>query len=86
MARGFESKDVEFQQAEAERRARAAASPSAASAADRDRLADRRTLELALSRARSEQAATTSPVRREVLAHMIEDLEARLAALADPAQ
>jgi len=84
MARGFESKDVEFQQAEAERRGRAGSPDVAASPADRDRRADRRTLELALSRARAEQSATTSTVRREVLARMIEDLDARLAALADP--
>lgn len=76
MARGFESKDVEFQQAEAERRvpARAPVTPD-----ERAEQAARRTVELALVRARAELVQTTSPVRREALARAVLELETRLA-------
>lgn len=77
MARGFESKDVEFQQAEAERRVPVGASVSRE---ERDRKAARRTVELALSRARAELAHTPSPVRRDALARAVVDLEAQLGA------
>lgn len=76
MARGFESKDVEFQQAEAAR------TPSLAplrSRDDRDRLAAHRTLTLTLARARAELAATTAPVRRDGLSRAIAALERQLA-------
>jgi len=75
VARGFESKDVEFQQAEAER-PRVAAPPL--SAETRARLERRRTIELALSHARSELAATASPVRRRTLTDAIADLQREL--------
>ena len=51
MARGFESKDVEFQQAEAER---AKTLRRALTADERAALARRRSIELALARARAD--------------------------------
>ena len=78
MARGFESKDVEFQQAEAERRATPA---RALSDDERMRQASRQTVELALTRARQEFAATTAPARRNTLSRAIDDLERQLASL-----
>ena len=84
MARGFESKDVEFQQAEAERRSRA---PKVAlTAAEREVLARRRTLELSLTRARADLAAAASPRHRDMLVAAIASLEAELASTgtADP--
>lgn len=80
MARGFESKDVEFQQAEAERSRQLA---PALSPEARDRQAEIRTVELALVRARAEQQATTSPVRQQMLARAIADLERQLTDAAD---
>lgn len=75
MARGFESKDVEFQQAEAERASTRARSLTADERAMADR---RRTLELALARARHELAATPSALRRDVLTRAVGDLEGQL--------
>jgi hypothetical protein len=77
VARGFESKDVEFQQAEAER-AQANAARPAPSAAEREAAAARRSLELALADLRRQHAAATHPRHREMLEHAIHDLEARL--------
>lgn len=81
MARGFESKDVEFQQEEAARRARTGV---AASPDERARQVTRRTAELALTRARAELAQTTSPVRRDALARAIAQLETQVGVAADP--
>ena len=77
MARGFESKDVEFQQAEAERRqtARRALTADERAAAER-----RRTLELALMRAKGEMATARTGTHREMLAQAIAALERQLAA------
>jgi len=75
MARGFESKDVEFQQAEATRDKR---SPGAVSPADCDRDTRRRSLELALTRARAELALATSPAYRTMLTDAIGVLEGQL--------
>ena len=58
MARGFESKDVEFQQAEAERQKGHAEPPTAE---ERDALERMRTLELALTRAEAVKTARTVP-------------------------
>lgn len=77
MARGFESKDVEFQQAEA---ARAPSRGRSLSADDRAALGARRTIELALAAARRELGATSSERRRAALTDAIADLEARLQA------
>ena len=75
MARGFESKDVEFQQAEAERvkQVRRALTPE-----QREIQAKRRTIELALARARADLAAARSPVHRQMLEQAIAALDARL--------
>lgn len=75
MARGFESKDVEYQQAEAERTRvrRRELSPE-----ERDIEARRRTLELALTRARSDWAAATLPAHRRMLEQAIAALEKQL--------
>jgi hypothetical protein len=72
MARGFESKDVEFQQAERERGRTAGRSRSPA-----DRALDekRRNLELALSKARAERAAATYANHRKMLDEAIRALE-----------
>jgi len=75
MARGFESKDVEFQQAEAERRqaARRALTPDERAASDR-----RRAVELSLARARAELATARTAAHRQMLTAAIASLEERL--------
>ncbi len=80
MARGFESKDVEYQQAEREREKTLsrALSPEERDAQDR-----RRTLELSLARARADLAAATSPRHRAMLAHAIAALEQQLESRTD---
>jgi hypothetical protein len=76
MARGFESKDVEYQQAEAERRR----NPGPALTADeRSSREKRRTIELALTRARADLAAARSDAHRRMLTDAIATLEQRLA-------
>jgi hypothetical protein len=78
MARGFESKDVEFQQAEKER------GPTIGrqlTAAERDAQAKRRTLELALTRAKADLAAARTPAHTRMLAAAIAALEQQLASL-----
>jgi hypothetical protein len=75
MARGFESKDVEYQQAEKER----ATSPRRALTPEqRDAQARRRTLELSLARARADCAAATSAAHRRMLEQAIAALEDQL--------
>jgi len=76
MARGFESKDVEFQQAEAQRRlpARRGLSPE-----ERDAVEARGTVALSLARARAELDAARSAGHRRMLERAIGDLERRLA-------
>jgi len=75
MARGFESKDVEYQQAEAQRgKPRGAPlSPEMRAAAER-----RRTVELALTRARAELAQARSAAHRQMLERAIGALEQQL--------
>jgi len=80
MARGFESKDVEFQQAEAERREPAR---GPVSAEEGTREAARRTVELALFQARAELARTRSSVRRDALSRAVVDLETQLGVTPD---
>ena len=77
MARGFESKDVEFQQAEATRE-KTARRPL--SEAEREALARRQTLELSLARARSELASARSEPHRRMLERAIASLEAQVQA------
>jgi hypothetical protein len=75
MARGFESKDVEFQQAEAERRRPAGRAMSASEREGADR---RRSIELALTRSRSDLASATSAAHRRMLEQAIAALERQL--------
>jgi len=75
MARGFESKDVEFQQAEAER---SSAPRRMLTAEERDALAKRRTIELALARAKADLAAARSDAHRTMLTEAIKTLEEQL--------
>jgi hypothetical protein len=74
MARGFESKDVEFQQAEAERQR----TPARGSTAHDPR---RVGVELSLCRVRDELAHATRPAHRQMLEHAIDDLEQQLSSL-----
>ncbi len=76
MARGFESKDVEYQQAEAERPRPAR---SELTAAERQRRETRRTLELALLRARADLDVARSAAHRRMLTQAIGTLERQIA-------
>ena len=81
MARGFESKDVEYQQAEAERRR----TPGRAlTPEERERDSERKTIELALLRARADLAAARSDAHRQMLTSAIAALEAQLQEPAGP--
>ena len=75
MARGFESKDVEFQQSEAER---PRAGRRQLSAEERDRQARVRTLELALSRAETELGLARSAVHRGMLEQAVASLREQI--------
>ncbi len=78
MARGFESKDVEFQQAEAERtRTR----PAPRTPAEQERLVKRQALELSLARMQDDLGRTRVPAHREMVERAIATLRAELAAL-----
>jgi hypothetical protein len=77
MARGFESKDVEFQQAEAERRSTFG---PALTSEEREAQDKRRTVELALARARADLAAARTPAHKLMLNGAIAALEQQLAA------
>jgi hypothetical protein len=74
MARGFESKDVEYQQIEAQR------TPGDRSPGQREShaLSDRRTLELSLARAEADLAVARSAAHRQMLAQAIAALRAQL--------
>ena len=76
MARGFESKDVEFQQAEAER-VKKLGQPLTVE--ERDRLSKRQSLELALARARADLAVARTSPHKKMLADAIAALEQQLA-------
>jgi hypothetical protein len=78
MARGFESKDVEFQQAEAERVKRLGRELTSE---ERDAQAKRATIELSLARARADLAAARTPAHKRMLTGAIAALEQQLAAL-----
>jgi len=75
MARGFESKDIEFQQAEAQRPRTTAPvrTPEQLEAEAR-----RRTLELSLARTEADLRAATSPVHRRMLEQALIALRERL--------
>ena len=76
MARGFESKDVEFQQAERERGRQLG---RALTPEERDAQSKRQTIELALTRAKADLAAARTPAHKRMLAAAIETLERQLA-------
>jgi hypothetical protein len=75
MARGFESKDVEFQQAEAER---SRTRRPARTAQEREVLDRRQTLVLALTRAEADLATATSSAHRQMLEQAIAALRERV--------
>jgi hypothetical protein len=75
MARGFESKMVEFQQEEAAR-GRSKAEPL--SAEEQARTTRRASLELALTRARTDLAQATRPAYKTMLEHAITALTDQL--------
>jgi len=76
MARGFESKDVEYQQAEAER---AATARRPMTPEERERGTRRTTLRLALTRTRAELEAARSFAHEQMLRQAIDALERELA-------
>jgi hypothetical protein len=75
MARGFESKMVEFQQEEA---ARGRAVAPTLTADQKARQARRHGLELARARAAADLAKATAPAHREMLQRAIADLDQQL--------
>ena len=77
MARGWESKSVEDQIAEAEERKRAAAAPklSAAEIEQRERIAN---LQLARSRLREQLSRARSEAHKQMLERALTDIEAQL--------
>jgi len=75
MARGFESKDVEFQQAEKERGKQLG---RALTPDERETQAKRRTIELALARAKADLAAARTPAHRRMLVDAIAALQQQL--------
>ena len=78
MARGFESKDVEFQQAEA---GRAKPRGRTLSEAERDAQSRLRTLELSLARAEADLAKARNARHRHMLEQAIAALREQLVAL-----
>jgi hypothetical protein len=78
MARGFESKMVEFQQEEA---ARGRAKKAETTPADRERTARRRALELARTRAAADLERATAPAHRQMLEQAIAALDQQLSSL-----
>ena len=85
MARGFESKDVEYQQAEAQAR-HAKKGNRALTPEEREAQASRLTLELALTRKRADLASATSPAHRRMLDQAIAALEEQIRAAAGTAR
>jgi hypothetical protein len=77
MARGFESKDIEFQQAEAERRA-AENRPQSGEGEQRARSERCATIRLSLANARANLRAAKSPAHTQMLEAAIESLQAEL--------
>jgi hypothetical protein len=75
MARGFESKDIEYQQAESQR---PRANAVVRSAAEREADVRRRTLELSIARTEADLRAATSPVHRRMLEQALAALRERV--------
>ena len=80
MARGFESKDVEFQQAEAAEAKRRAASPAVRprTVEEREALDKQRTIALALARAKADLIVARSDAHRRMLGDAIAALQEQL--------
>ena len=78
MARGFESKDVEFQQAEAER---AKTLGRGLTPDERDRQTRRRTIELALAKTRVDLSHARTAAHKKMLGDAVAALEQQLRAL-----
>ena len=78
MARGFESKMVEFNQEEA---ARARAAKPAVTADERERDARRRSIELARARAAADLERATVPAHRQMLEQALVALDEQLSKL-----
>ena len=76
MARGFESKDVEFQQAEADRPKEKGPALTPLERGVQER---QRTIAMALSNVRAELAAATNPAHQDMLRQAIAALEQQLA-------
>jgi hypothetical protein len=76
MARGFESKDVEFQQAEADR---PKGKGPALTPLEREAQERQQTVAMALSNVRAELAAATNPAHQDMLRQAIAALEQQLA-------
>jgi len=81
MARGFESKDVEFQQAEAERTRKLGKHGADITPEQRAADAQRTTIALALARKRVELAAARTDAHRRTVTAAIDALEHELARL-----
>jgi len=77
MARGFESKDVEYQQAERERLRNTQQTPAPEGTAE----SRRQTLRLSLARLRGEREAARAAAHRTMLDEAIATIEAELASL-----
>jgi hypothetical protein len=77
MARGFESKDIEYQQSEALRERAEGRGPTPEARAESVR---RRSVELALTRSRGDLGNATSPAHRKMLEQAIAELERQLVA------
>jgi len=80
MARGFESKSVEYQQEEAQRR-EGQAKERPLSEEERARLQRRKTLELARARTAADLAKASSPAQQQMLGRAMAALDAELQAL-----
>jgi hypothetical protein len=78
VARGFESKSVEFQQEEAQRGRQVKPGLTPEQKADRER---RETLALARARALADLSRATAPAHRRMLEQAIEALDANLKTL-----
>ena len=79
MARGFESKDVEFQQAEADRVK--PKSDRELTLEERNAKTRRKTIELSLARAKADLGKARSAAHRDMLTQAIATLEGQLKAL-----
>ncbi len=80
MARGWESKNVEDQQAEAERQ-KSATSRKALTPEEREREQRRQQLELAVARTQAELAAACRPAHKDMLRLRLEALQQQLVSI-----